>query len=98
MNKSQRKYKLKKKSEGTFNRGDRAAQSKRYRSLKALAVKSHNLVYRMVKCGELVRPASCSICGIETDLIMAHHEDYNKPAEVVWVCWLCHNTLHARRW
>ena len=33
----------------------------------------------------------CAICGDKKST--AHHEDYSKPLEVVWVCLVCHHKL-----
>jgi hypothetical protein len=42
--------------------------------------------------GVLVR-GPCSQCGApKTD---AHHEDYSKPLDVVWLCRKCHRLRHA---
>ena len=42
--------------------------------------------------GELVR-GPCSQCGTQkTD---AHHEDYSKPLDVIWLCRKCHRLRHA---
>jgi hypothetical protein len=30
----------------------------------------------------------CVFCGSQR--VQAHHEDYDKPLEVVWVCYTCH--------
>lgn len=43
--------------------------------------------------GTLVRPDSCSECGIEGK-IEGHHPDYAKPLEVVWLCRNCHAAAH----
>lgn len=53
-----------------------------------------NTVCRAVKKGVLVRPSSCSICN-EAVRIYAHHEDYSKPLEVVWMCQRCHRKRHV---
>ena len=42
--------------------------------------------------GTLVRPKSCSNCGIDGK-VHAHHEDYDKPLDVVWLCPSCHKLL-----
>jgi len=42
----------------------------------------------------LVNPGKCSICP-ETNYIVAHHEDYSKPLDVVWFCGSCHQRRHA---
>jgi hypothetical protein len=46
-----------------------------------------------VKRGDIERPHSCSKCG-STEQIEGHHEDYNKPLDVEWLCRPCHATLH----
>lgn len=44
-----------------------------------------------IRKGRLVRPEACSICfaPCKPD---AHHEDYSKPLDVIWVCRPCHVT------
>lgn len=54
-------------------------------------MKCHNAVARAVKGGVLVR-LSCERCGSERS--MAHHEDYDKPLKVVWLCQPCHKKRH----
>jgi ribosomal protein S27AE len=34
----------------------------------------------------------CIRCGEEKSL--AHHEDYDKPLEVMWLCQPCHKQRH----
>ena len=52
---------------------------------------AHNAVARAVRNGELVRQPCCR-CGEEKTF--AHHEDYDKPLEVVWLCQPCHKQRH----
>src|SRR5580704_3739196 len=41
--------------------------------------------------GVLVRPDACSRCGGSGNgRIEAHHEDYDKPLDVIWLCKSCH--------
>lgn len=63
------------------------------KKLSSLHMAAHNAAMRAVRRGILVRPAACSKCGDETKL-HAHHEDYNKPLEVLWLCYYCHMVLH----
>ena len=49
-------------------------------------------VYCAIKKGTIKKEA-CKNCGSLTDL-MAHHEDYNKPLEVIWLCRTCHILEH----
>lgn len=43
--------------------------------------------------GRLVRPDKCSHCGYACKP-QAHHEDYSKPFDVIWLCVSCHRRLH----
>jgi ribosomal protein S27AE len=51
----------------------------------------HNAVARAIKSGQLVRQP-CLRCGSEKSL--AHHEDYDQPLDVMWLCQPCHKQRH----
>lgn len=51
---------------------------------------------RAIKNGRLVRPDACQQCGRGAH-IDAHHEDYSKPLDVVWLCRKCHARADAAR-
>lgn len=53
---------------------------------------SRSEVQRCIKNGSLVKE-SCEICGT-TENLEAHHEDYNKPLEIKWLCSIHHHMLH----
>lgn len=46
-----------------------------------------------VKRGELERPETCSKCG-EPGRIEGHHDRYDKPLDVIWLCSRCHGQRH----
>jgi len=52
-------------------------------------------VHKAVKTGVLKRPARCSECGRRNGRIVAHHENYERPLEVVWLCDSCHKLIHG---
>lgn len=54
---------------------------------------AHNAVARAIKSGKLVR-LPCSICSNQKSV--AHHEDYDKPLDVVWLCQPCHVNHHRK--
>lgn len=54
------------------------------------------LANRAVRAGVLVNPMWCESCD-EYGLLQKHHEDYNKPYEVQWLCQRCHSRLHATK-
>jgi len=41
-----------------------------------------------------LRPNKCSICWKESKRIIAHHPNYDKRNEVVFVCQWCHHDIH----
>ena len=53
--------------------------------------KAHSAVARAIKSGSLHR-SPCERCGDERSV--AHHEDYDKPLQVVWLCTPCHKQRH----
>ena len=52
---------------------------------------AHSAVARAIRSGLLVR-MPCIRCGKEKS--EAHHEDYDKPLEVMWLCTPCHKQRH----
>lgn len=52
---------------------------------------AHNAVARALKAGNLI-PQPCERCSSE--VTVAHHEDYDKPLDVVWLCQSCHKKRH----
>jgi ribosomal protein S27AE len=56
-------------------------------------ISAHQAVARALKNGVLVRPNTCSRCGFDV-LAIAHHPDYSKPLDVIWLCDQCHVRLH----
>ncbi|PHR17629.1 MAG: hypothetical protein COA38_20405 [Fluviicola sp.] len=61
----------------------------------------HNLVEKAVASGALVRSVLCEeCCGVGIQYrdgrasIQAHHDDYNKPLDVRWLCKMCHHKWH----
>lgn len=53
--------------------------------------KCHNKVQTEIRAGRLTRKP-CTKCGNEKSV--AHHEDYDKPLEIVWLCSVCHKKRH----
>ena len=56
---------------------------------------ARNKLTAAIQKGTLMRPKTCSLCKKE-DLIEAHHPDYSKPLEVLWVCRKCHCKIHGK--
>lgn len=58
--------------------------------------RAHHAVAGAIVKGLLARPSSCTRCGRTQYPIHGHHEDYNKPLDVIWLCAPCHGEIHAR--
>ena len=66
-----------------INRAWRAEDNRR--------AKAHTAVAKAIRNGSLIR-SPCVRCGEQKSL--AHHEDYDKPLEVIWLCQPCHKKRH----
>lgn len=65
---------------------------------------AHSKVQTAINSGKLTRPDSCSKCGKAPKrgkdgraTVQAHHEDYDHPLDVTWVCASCHGKEHPNR-
>jgi hypothetical protein len=60
---------------------------------KKIKAKAHNLIHKAIKNNTLVKQP-CSICGNKDS--EAHHEDYSKPLDVIWLCRKHHLERHPK--
>ena len=65
---------------------------------------AHRKVDNAIKRGRLIQPDSCENCQTIPEpmsdgrtRIQAHHDDYDKPLEVRWLCQECHHEQHKPR-
>jgi len=83
---SRRKYRQKLGSYAA-NKGYRLRNPDKYRA--------HQSVSKAIALGRLIRPNECSKCH-RTCKPEAHHEDYSKSLEVIWLCRPCHLALDGK--
>lgn len=64
---------------------------------------AHDIVEQALEDGVLARPSVCSICAGPGNTyvdgrspIQAHHDDYNHPLDVRWLCQACHHQWHRQ--
>lgn len=67
---------------------------KEYRAKYPKKYKAHNYVNNNIRSGKLVAPDCCEECGSGFAL-EGHHDDYDKPEQIRWLCALCHKRWHA---
>ena len=75
-------------------------QCKKYRSKYPEKYKAHWIVNNYFRYHLEDRPKHCSNCNTipsENKWIVMHHEDYNKPREIIALCKLCHSWYHSWR-
>lgn len=68
-----------------------AAQTKAWRAADLRRSRCHSAVARAMRVGRLVR-MPCESCDSENSV--AHHDDYDKPLVVRWLCQACHIAHH----
>jgi len=54
---------------------------------------ARGVVNNAIRLGKIKKGLNCQFCNIMEDL-EAHHSDYSKPLEIVWLCVKCHRSLH----
>ena len=57
--------------------------------------KARECVMRAILRGSLTRGKFCAKCQRQ-ERLDAHHEDYSKPLDVIWLCRPCHSDIHKR--
>jgi len=65
---------------------------KKYREKFPERYRANYMVTNAVRDGRL-KKEPCVICGTEENL-HAHHRDYSRPLDVVWLCCVCHKAAH----
>jgi hypothetical protein len=74
----------------TRSESGRGAKAK-WRAANALKIAAHSAVAEALKHGRMVR-RPCEVCGEGKS--QAHHDDYAKPLEVIWLCAEHHGERH----
>lgn len=69
------------------------ARRKRWEQANPDKVKAHSKVHYALKMGRLTK-LPCQVCAT-TYSIIAHHDDYTKPLDVLWLCEVHHKERHS---
>jgi len=70
----------------------RAIGKKQYRKHTKKAKARQRFNYALSR-GRVIKPENCSKCK-SVKKLDAHHPDYKKELEIIWLCRLCHLRLH----
>lgn len=68
--------------------------TRKYREANPKKYKATNWVNNAVRDGRLVKLDSCEVCN-STLQVEGHHDDYDKPKVVRWLCSRCHSLWHV---
>jgi hypothetical protein len=49
-----------------------------------------------VRSGLVPKGDECAECGVEAKLV-GHHDDYDDPLSLRWLCYPCHAVCHSRQ-
>lgn len=88
-------YNLKRVTEWLLKHPEKAKAIRRkasrvYRKNNALQLRARWQVYSAIKKG-LMKRLPCQVCGIKAQ---AHHPDYLKPLDILWLCKRHHHDVH----
>lgn len=72
-----------------------AATSKKWRLEDSRRARCHSAVARALRSGKLEHK-SCEWPGCSNDNSVAHHEDYDRPLDVIFYCQPHHKARHAQ--
>lgn len=71
-------------------------QKREWRIKNKYKKQAHYQVQRALEQGKIIKPNKCEICGKINCEIQAHHYDYLKPLDVIWICTDCHGKVHRK--
>ena len=86
--------KLHKENSGKQISGKAFPRQDAWRQRNPLAVWAHASLRSGLQRG-LIQPQPCTHCG--EPKTKSHHEAYDRPLDVIWLCRACHKALHAGR-
>ena len=72
---------------------NKSAYRKRYQQKYPEKAKAHRWVADKISRGVITRQPCCR-CGSEND-VHAHHDEYSKPDQIMWLCRLHHRERHV---
>jgi hypothetical protein len=61
------------------------------------ATRAHKKIQYRITNGKIKKPEICFRCKQKSMRLDAHHEDYNKPLNVIWLCPQCHRDIHNKK-
>ena len=88
-----RAYDRRRYKENPKRREETHRRAREYRVLYPDRYKAHSKLGNAVRDGRIQKPKTCTRCGGKERRIEAHHPDYSKPLDVMWLCSVCHRIV-----
>jgi hypothetical protein len=57
---------------------------------------AHGLLNGAIRAKTIPEGTVCAVCSSDQRGTHAHHTDYSRPLDVVWLCTVCHSQVHQR--
>lgn len=84
-------YRLRDRRYYAKHKSEKVAYLRDWRSRNSIKVTAHQAVRSALRRGLLTK----SVCFCGEVRVDAHHEDYSKPLEVLWLCRTHHERIHS---
>jgi hypothetical protein len=99
-----KKHKIYRKSYNKLYNKNRTKQNsqntKKHRYLHPEREYARRVITQLINSKKLIPPLKCTLCNIRRNKkrkIVAHHPDYSKPLEIIWICQKCHINIHNKK-
>lgn len=89
------KHEYERKRGSTTKRKEQRRESQRRRRARFPEKHSARKKVRRAVASGLLVPKPCEVCG--NCQVQAHHDDYSKPLDVRWLCFVHHREVHGQR-
>lgn len=80
----------------TINKNIISESENKYKENNPLKLACRSYVRTAIKNGNITNPNKCNKCMKECKP-EAHHKDYTKPLEIIWLCRTCHGHEHRKK-
>lgn len=75
--------------------GKARGSARRYSNRNPEKRRAGRIVRSALRSGSLEKAGVCAGCG-KSLWLHAHHEDYSRPVDVIWLCTRCHGKRHRK--
>lgn len=66
----------------------------KWREFNVIKEAARAMVRSSIGTGDIIKPTNCEVCGVKPIRLHGHHDNYNYPLIVRWLCPQCHKDWH----